>query len=177
MWTADLDWVASGHNNSLNTIDRLEAELAALPSWHPKRDWLERALETARSWQISCPGTVVAHYTASWAAIFRSKKLRATAFSQMRDPRESKPWVFLESSPIFVPGTLSDEKFGVYDLDKAHEAARVARQDSTKILCLTKEAADAAPPYEFRRAYARPRMWNSTPRVIKACVSSSTRSV
>jgi|SRR5215218_407793 len=107
-------------------------------------------------------GSVVCHYTKSATAfehILAGRRLRFSPYRLMRDPMESKEWVF---GAAFFPGNFEGRGDEMEILGRAHKAANLAKS-ATKLLALTTDA----PEYKgqglqeemFGRGWARARMW------------------
>jgi hypothetical protein len=146
---------------------------------HAERIAEARSDETRRFWgederrareaRLGVPGQLIAYYTDASAVlehIVPERQLRLSSFGRMRDPRENKDWVAYVTGGRQGGTAASLEEVAEamncpppFDMAEALEAANHARQRRTKILCLTGEPKTRSPDEDFRRCYARPRMW------------------
>ncbi|MGI8407807.1 MAG: DUF2971 domain-containing protein [Actinomycetota bacterium] len=112
--------------------------------------------------KIADYGSVVCHYTRSATAfehILPTRRLRFSPYRLMRDPMESKEWVF---GAAFFPDHFQGQDDEMRAYGEAHQAANALKSE-TKLLALTTDA----PGYEdagmqeemFGRGWARARMW------------------
>jgi hypothetical protein len=107
-------------------------------------------------------GSVLCHYTKAATAfehILPDRKLRFSPYRLMRDPMESKEWVF---GAAFYPDNFEGQDDEMETLAKAHEAANTLKR-TTKLLALTtdEEGYEGAGLRDelFARGWARARMW------------------
>jgi DUF2971 family protein len=143
-------------------------ELIEAASEDEVREFLVESEERAERSRIGIPGALLAHYTSAATCfdhILPTRKLRLSSFALMSDPRENKDWVrYAVNRRVRTSGRPQDvqkaigEPFPV-DLNQATLSANAMRQQGTKILALTAEPSERSPLEDFKRAYARPRMW------------------
>jgi hypothetical protein len=143
-------------------------ELLEAASKDEVRAFLVKSKERAERSRIGIRGSLLAHYTCAATCfdhILPTRKLRLSAFALMSDPRENKDWVrYAVNRQVRTSGRPQEvlkamsEPFPV-DLNQATQSANAMRQQGTKILALTAESSERSPLEDFKRAYAKPRMW------------------
>ncbi len=101
---------------------------------------------------------VLCHYTTRYGAlahIIPSERLRLSPFARMRDPVEAKD--------AFVPYAFNDPHPPKAEVDALQAGVNRILKHETKLLSFTLDGVGVndlrAPPSQFHRGYARPRMW------------------
>lgn len=148
---------------------KTHAELIAQAKSAETRAFWEQDERQARESRLGVPGELIAYYTRA-ATVFEhvlpEHQLRLSSFDQMRDPRENKDWVSYVTGGESARTASSLEEIAEqmnrpppFDMHEALVSANRARQRRTKILCMTGEPSTRSPDEDYRRCYARPRMW------------------
>lgn len=101
------------------------------------------------------PGEYFFHYTSADTAfehILRTKTLRLSPYSTMRDPLEAKQWHVTGAGFSAAPGDVERQFFEQYALLQRAKA-------QSKLLSLSVDSADSVPDDPFGRGYALASMW------------------